>query len=53
MIETTLRDSPGFKVLAEGQDKTTRFFGLKTSSVKAFEEMIADKKAAFNSEFKP
>ncbi len=40
---TRLKETDEYKTLATGQDRTTRILGLKTSSVKAFEQMIAEK----------
>lgn len=36
--------TPEYKVIAQGQGLTTRFFGLNTSSVNAFSEMVKEQK---------
>lgn len=40
-----IRSSEDYKILATGQDRFTRFFGVKTSSIKALEQMIEEKRA--------
>jgi len=37
-----IKSSEEYKVLSKGQGVTTRFFNLKTSSVKAFEDMVKE-----------
>ncbi len=50
-----LKDDPRFKILASGQGIVTKlgFFGLKTSSVKAFNKMIEEQLTIINSKNNP
>lgn len=41
---TRIKSSPDYKILETGQDRFTRVFRLKTSSVKAFESMVDEQK---------
>ncbi|MGL5743423.1 MAG: hypothetical protein ACRCXC_13285 [Legionella sp.] len=44
-LKYVLKDDPQYKILATGQDDFTKFFSLKTSSVKALEEMIKERES--------
>mgnify|MGYP002136638831 FL=1 len=44
-----LKNSDEYKILAKGQGLTTRMFGLKTSSVDAFNKMVDEIKQNFSS----
>ena len=48
-----LKESPQYKVIAKGQGYTTKLFGLETSSVKAFNKMVEEKKKDLGPADKP
>jgi effector protein DrrA/SidM len=51
-IVKSLKLSNEYKVLASGQGFTTRFFGLNTSSIIAFQTMVKEARADFKSQEK-
>lgn len=46
-IVKTIKNSAEYKILATGQGFTTRFFGLNTSSVSAFNKMVNEMETDF------